>query len=414
MNTEILSNLDNPRELERLYRSDKTGFRKAFERVYPEIQEHPVAGVWQERLFFESGETSMISKNELLVVGALAILAGLIARIPIFLEMESEYFYPRNLAFIVFPVLSLYFAWKHRLGVGHIAVVGLLMGLSALYINLLPENEASHTLILACIHLPLAIWSVWGYTYTGRQYRSLPVRIDFLRHNGDLIVINTVLLIAGGILTGITVGLFELIEIEIGEQYFENFAIWGLAASPLISTFLIQYNPNLVKNVSPIVAKIFTPLVLITLLVYLGAIVYTGKDPYNDRDFLIVFNLLLIGVMAIILFAIAESSKSGRTKINILLLFLLSIVTIIINGIALSAIIFRISEWGITPNRTAVLGANLLVLVHLMIVAYRLFKVMTKPEEMETVENAIAAYLPIYTIWSAVVVFLFPVLFGFM
>jgi hypothetical protein len=413
MKEDILGNLDSPKELERLYRGDKRGFKAAFEQVYPEIEQHPVAHVWQERLFFETGETGAVSKNELLVVAALAIMAGLIARIPNFLGLESDYFYSRNLAFVVFPALAIYYAWQQRMGLGQVAVIIALLGLSAIYINLLPDNEASNTLILACIHLPFAIWSVWGYTYTSRQYNHLLTRIDFLRHNGDLIVINTVLLIAGGILTAITIGLFELIDIEIGAQYFEHFAIWGLAASPLVSTFLIQSNPQLVKNVSPLVAKIFTPLVLITLLVYLGAIVFTGKDPYNDRDFLIIFNLLLIGVMAIILFSIAETSKSGRTKISVLLLFLLSIVTIVINGIALSAIIFRISEWGITPNRIAVLGANILVLGHLMLVAFRLFKVLRNPEEMEMVERTIAAYLPVYTIWSALVVFVFTVLFGF-
>lgn len=413
MRTEILNSLDNPKHLEKLYRDNKAGFRKAFEQVYPDIQEHPAAGFWQERLFFEAGEGASISRNELLVVAVLAVAAGLIARIPMFWDMEGEYFYPRNMAFIIFPALSLYFAWKHHLGAVRVGVIGVIMALSALYINILPDNEASHTLILACIHLPLVIWSVWGYTYTGRQFGSLAKRVEFLRHNGDLVVINTVLLIAGGILTGVTIGLFELIQIEIEESYFTNFAIWGLAASPLVSSFLIQSNPLLVKNVSPMVARIFTPLVLVTLVVYLGAMVYTGKDPYNDRDFLIIFNLLLIGVMAIILFAIAETSKSGQNRFGVLLLFLLSLVTIVINGIALSAIIFRISEWGITPNRAAVLGANLLILVHLMMVAFRLFKVLSQPQEMGTVENTIAAYLPVYTLWTAIVVFVFPVVFAF-
>jgi len=59
---------------------------------------------------------------------------------------------------------------------------------------------------------------------------------------------------------------------------------------------------------------VFTPLVLTTLVIYLIAVIGTGKDPYNDRDFLLIFNLLLIGVMAIILFSIAETSKNSDSK----------------------------------------------------------------------------------------------------
>ena len=78
------------------------------------------------------------------------------------------------------------------------------------------------------------------------------------------------------------------------------------------------------------------------------------------------FNILLIGVMAIILFSVAETSRTGKNQIGIYILFLLSLVTVIINGIALTAILFGISEWGITPNRIAVFGADFLILINLL------------------------------------------------
>src|SRR5690606_41200120 len=93
------------------------------------------------------------------------------------------------------------------------------------------------------------------------------------------------------------------------------------------------------------------------LVAYLVAIIYSGKDPYTDREFLLFFNLLLIGVMAIIFYSVAESSGI-KAKLQVWVLFLLSLLTIAVDGIALSAILFRITEWGITPNRAAVLGSN--------------------------------------------------------
>ena len=96
-----------------------------------------------------------------------------------------------------------------------------------------------------------------------------------------------------------------------------------------------------------------------------------------------------------------------------MLLFALSIVTVIVNGIALSAIVFRISEWGITPNRLAVLGGNILMLINLLIATYRLYKTIKDSNEIEKVENSIAFFLPIYGAWTLVVTFVLPVVFKF-
>lgn len=410
MKAEILENLHHPQQLEQLYRGNKSGFKKAFNALYPEISHEPTAQAWHARLNYEKPENAPINRREIYVLIGLSVLAGLIAKLPDFLGLEPDYYYQRNIGFVVLPVLAAYFAWKRRLPVAKTLIIAAVMLLPAIYINLLPGNDRSDTLILACLHLPLFLWTVTGYAFsTGEQDR----RVGFLRYNGDLVVMTTVMMIAGAILTGVTIGLFELINIHIVEWYMRNVAVWGLADAPLLATYLIQRNPQLVKNVSPVIAKIFTPLVLIMLVSYLGAMVYTGKDPYNDREFLLIFNVLLIGVMAIILFSVAERSEQHESRLNTVLLVALAIITILVNGIALSAIVFRISEWGLTPNRLAVLGANVLMLIHLLMVTYRLFWSLNTEDLADTVENSIADYLPVYSAWTAIVVFVFPLLFGF-
>jgi hypothetical protein len=127
----------------------------------------------------------------------------------------------------------------------------------------------------------------------------------------------------------------------------------------------------------------------------------------------VIFNLLLIGVMAIILFSVAQHSKRSENKIVSLMLFSLSAVTIIVNGIALSAILFRISEWGITPNRLAVLGGNILILTNLLIVSYQLFRSIRGNNDTSNVERSIAVFLPVYVLWTIIVVFVFPIVFNF-
>jgi hypothetical protein len=164
--------------------------------------------------------------------------------------------------------------------------------ISAIYINLLPGDDSNDTFILACIHLPLLLWAGLGYMFLGGQVKDFQRRLNFLRFNGDLVVMTTIILIAGGLFTGVTLGLFELIGLKIEDFYFNYIAIWGAAAAPIVGAYLVQTNPHLVNKVSPVIAKVFTPLILIMLLTYLGAVIYTGKDPYNDREFLLIFNVL--------------------------------------------------------------------------------------------------------------------------
>jgi hypothetical protein len=257
----------------------------------------------------------------------------------------------------------------------------------------------------------LFLWAVLCFVYTGNNLKNYQQRLDFLKYNGDLVVMTTILLIAAALLIGITVGLFDVIGVK-ADVYLQYVPVFGLAASPIVATYLIQTNPQLVNKVSPVIAKVFTPLVLVTLLIYLFVIIYAGKNPYIDREFLLIFNILLIGVMAIILFSIMATSKSSN-QTGAILLLVLSIITIIINVIALSAILFRVSEGGITPNRLGVLGSNLLILTNLLLVTYQLFKTVRHKTQLESVETSIVSFIPVYVIWIVLVTFLFPVIFQF-
>jgi hypothetical protein len=50
LKTGIIQNLDNPKQLEKLYRKNKTAFQKDFNAIYPTIKENSTAQIWNERL----------------------------------------------------------------------------------------------------------------------------------------------------------------------------------------------------------------------------------------------------------------------------------------------------------------------------------------------------------------------------
>jgi hypothetical protein len=413
MKEEIIKNISDPKQLESLYRSNKSAFKREFNAVYPEIKDSAFAVYWNERLNFASDEISWGTRSDLIFVIVISLVAGLIAKIPAFFAIDEDFFYPRNIGFIVFPALTAFFAWKNKLAHTKIIFLVASMLVALLFINLLPNVKQSDTLILSCVHLVLFLWSILCIAFVGDVKNNNDGRLNFLKSNGDLVVMSALILIAGGIMSAITINLFMLIGYNIAEKYMQNVGVFGLAAAPIVATYLTQTNPQLVGKVSPVIAKIFSPLVLVMLVVYVGAILYAGKNPYNDRDFLLIFNGLLVGVMAIIFFSIAGTPVATKSRTEIAILAALSLVTIIVNGIALSAIVFRISEWGITPNRAAVLGTNILILINLLMVARKLFKVLSNKIELAEVGKSIGWYLSIYAIWAIIVTFVFPFLFGF-
>ncbi|WP_373521523.1 hypothetical protein [Aquiflexum sp.] len=413
MHEEIITHIEDPAYLETLYRKNKSDFKKSFDRVYPEVQGNKLAEFWQERLSYESDSIFWGTKNELWLVALLSLIAGIFIKFPAIFSIDEEFFYPRNTSIIALTALTAYFVKNNKLPANKIFMIAAVVLISLVFINSLPNNPESNTLILACIHLPLVLWGMFGFSFLGNEPRNYLKRLEFLRFNGDLAVMSGLLLIAGGLMTGITLGLFELIGLKIEEFYFQYIVIFGLPMVPVVAAFLTQNNPQLVNKVSPVIAKLFSPLVLVMLVVYLSAIVISGKDPYNDREFLLIFNLLLIGVMALIFFSVAESANRNKNQFGTWILLFLAVVTTVVNLIALSAIIYRISEWGISPNRIAVLGANALMLIHLLIVAKNLTKTVLHKSEISTVGKSIVQYIPIYMVWAILMVFILPLIFGF-
>lgn len=416
MREEILLNQDNALQLERLYRGNKPDFKAAFNALYPELHSNPLAEGWYQRLNYTQegllGQAWGTPAERTFVVAA-SLFAALLAKLPELFSISEEFFYPRNIGFIVAPALMAYFAWKNAISWKTRAIAILLLTAAALFINWLPRNEQSDTLILSCLHLPLWLWSLLGAAYNGGKWRNGADWLGFLRYSGELVVMSGLLVLSGGLTTAITIGLFKLIGWDIQRFYFQYIVICGLATVPMVATFITRVQPTLVNKVSPMIAKLFSPVALVMLVVYLAATLIAGKSPYHDREFLVLFNGLLVGVMALIFFSLAETDQSGGNRAQIVLLFLLSAVTLLINSIALSAVLFRISEWGLTPNRAAVLGANVLMLAHLFYVGLKLFAVLTQKTGLVAVGASLAVFLPLYSLWSAVVIFLFPLIFGF-
>lgn len=415
MKDKIKQNVENPEQLERLFRLDSTKFKNAFYEIYDDLSNFKFSAFWKARLDYENSKV-IITKNDILLLIFSCFIAGFLIKIPQILDFNFEQFlfYERNFGLIAFFGLSVYsMLTKEKLHKSQIIFTFSVFLISLVFINFLPSKINSSSVILSFIHLPLMFWALYGLVFIDFDIKDKPKRIDFIKYNGDLVILGGIILIAGGILTGITIGLFSAIQLDIRKFYMDYIVVWGLVSAPIVATFIIKKYPTSTNKIAAIISNIFSPLVLITLVFYLISILVTGKNLYTDRDFLIVFNFLLLGVMALIVFSIAEISLNKKQRINVLVLLLLSAITLMVDIIALSAIIYRLGEYGFTPNRIVVLGSNLLIFGNLILIMIDLVGANLNRKSIKQVEMTIANYLPIYVIWTIFVVFVLPFIFSF-
>jgi len=350
-------------------------------------------------------------KQELIVLILLVFISGAIAKVPFLFNIDPELFYPRNIGTIVFPTLITYLSLRYKFNLYIWLIYLVISFITIIFLNLIPGGDNSDTFFLSSTHSLFFLFSICGLVYIGGIRGNNNKRIDFLHYCGDLIIMSGLLFISGGLFTAITIGLFQLIGFNIEDFYFENVVVWGLPSIPLIASYLIFNNKDLVSKISPIIAKIFTPFVFLILFIFSFAIIFSDKNILIDRELLLMFNIIIIAVLALILFSLSHINNSN--KFQFILLFSLSLISIIDNLIVLFAISSRLFELGITPNRLALTGLNLLVSFHLIIISKQLLLLILKKANTNNVLNSIVRYLPIYVIWTAIVIFLFPIIFNF-
>ncbi len=409
-------------------------FSKAFLSVFSSHQESAILQVWQERLSYETESekgqlVSAWSFKNILILTLLIAIAGTIYKLPDYFDsINYSWFYSRNLALVFIAPLAAYFVQRTK-SPKFIVLVFLMTAGSLIYLNLLPSRgdspyqfsrtyrAFSDALANAELHIPLFLWLVTGVAFAGKEWKNSSARMGFLRYNGEVIIYTTILIIGGGILTAITLALLGFIEksYELSEWYQDYAMIYGFVATPIIATFLLDKVIDKRINIAPTIAKFFTPLFLITTFAYLIIMVIYQKNPFGDREYLVALNILLIVVLGLLIFTIAERNIASPPSTADYLNIGLALTTIILDAIALSASVFRTASdiYGLTPNRIAILGINLLVLVHLLGILTNYVRFVWKDKPFEKLENWIAGYLPYYAVWAILVSILLPIFFWY-
>jgi len=364
-------------------------------------------------------DSANTSHTEILVVLSLAVAAAVAIKVPALFglrlspDAEMPSFYARNASLFVFPLLTVYFAWKR----GWDLVRGLWLALpfaaASVFANVFPFRAHSDTEVLTALHLPIALWLAVGFAYVRNRWFANGGRMNFVRFSGELVIYYVLIALGGGVLTGFTMMMFNSIKMNAAWLVAGWLIPCGAMGAVIIGSWLVEAKQSVIENMAPVLTRLFTPLFSILLLAFLATMAWTGSPINVERGVLIGFDLLLVLVVGLVLYAASARDPQAPPDLFDGLQLLLVVSALVVDGVALAAIAARISEFGFTPNRVAALGENLILLVNLAWTAWLYSSFLRHRGSFAALERWQIAYLPVYSVWAALVVVMFPPLFGY-
>ncbi len=381
--------------------------------------------LWKQLLQSGEDEPARLSSGwvEPFVFAVAAAVAIQVARLAAgSADDEEPTWLVRNASLFILPFLAAYFARQRKLVIRQWALLAAPFVLAALVVNLYPwgggsSTEAfgtdSDTEVLVILSLPVVLWFVVAYPYMGGTLQSHERRMDFVRFTGEWFIYYVLIALGGGVLMGLTAGILEPTGVDV-----DRVAEWvvpsGAAGAVIVAAWLVESKQRVVENMAPVLTMLFTPLFAVMLAC--AAVVYavTGFGDAFDRELVSVFDALLLVVLALVLYGMSARDPSTSSREWMDGIQLVAVVSaLVLDLVVLGAMIARIGDLGFTPNRTAALGLNIVLLVNLAGAAWLSARFLRGRARFHQLERWQTTYLPVFALWAATVVVVFPPVFAF-
>jgi len=240
---------------------------------------------------------------------------------------------------------------------------------------------------LTAIHLPFIAWAVvgvgvsLGYRNVARQFYG------FLVKSAETILTAGIYMLAGMILIGLSVGIFAALGVTIPEEVMRIVSSAGLGLLPILalaSLYDSSRAPTAQSWTSGLarLLKILTRLILAPALLVLAIYIFWFVpmhfwQPFRERDVLIIYNATIMAIIATLACTVPDPSEQLSAKASRVLRYAIMAagsLTFLLNIYALAAVASRTISGGLTPNRHAVLGWNVVTLLILGFVTLKLWR----------------------------------------
>ena len=174
-------------------------------------------------------------------------------------------------------------------------------------------------------------------------------------------------------------------------------------------------------NISIYLSRILMPFSLLFIFILLILLLIPDIRPYDNRFTFILYNVMLAVIVLNMFFIRVDYKSSIFTKA---LYIVLPIVAILFDILVLTSSLYRLAEYGITPNKITLVGTNLIMLGNLVFITIfniksilNIFK--NNNEDIKDIKNITIGdnktvfYIYVYGAWAFIVCFILPLFYNF-
>ena len=429
--SEIRAAQGDPERLEATYQAarqagDRESFRKSVIACYEQSPDDVLYAAWYYRLRgVEEEERARGGAINWKLAVPLSVLLGLIYWLLSGRRLELADGMPYAIliwapigACFVIAFLALTSARNRRLAL--FSALGLLVagGYVTLFVAM---RTRPHYQILMSLHLPLLSWVAAGIALSGLR-SDHQERFAFLIKSVEVFVTAGLFTLAGGAFAGITIGMFEALDISLSEEIMRLLFAGGFGLIPVLAV-ASGYDPHLrpiaqrfqqgIFKVISTLMRLLLPLSLLVLVIYIVVIPFRFMEPFRKREVLIVYNAMLFAVMGLLIGATPVRDDDLSPKVQRVLragILAVAVLATVVSLYAMSATVYRTVLGGITINRLAVIGWNVINIGLLVSLIYKQM-VGGLADWVRSLQTVFGWGTAAYALWGGFLTLAIPLLF---
>ena len=279
-----------------------------------------------------------------------------------------------------------------------------------------------HTILNKNLFLDIIFFIMFDLSFN--QYRNYKDINKAFTFSANIMIITSIIpaiisLMFMMIFAGV-INLFKGIIINILPDTTIIFYIFILAVfyifafTPFVIYFIYKKD---VKNISIYFSRIIMYISLYNIVKYLFSIIIPiipYSSPYDIRINFIIYNVAL-AIGAVNLFFVRMDYKS--TIFTKLVYIVFPVIAFIFNIIILTSTIYRIKEYGISPNKLTLIFTNIIMLIHFILIILDNIKSLKKLDSVTNIKYIILTnnrnyYVYVYGIVAFIVCFIMPLFYN--
>lgn len=226
--------------------------------------------------------------------------------------------------------------------------------------------------IIKYIFNNIIFFIIIALSYNGFQVLNSKTISEFFTFSADISIFAA--LIAGvvstvfGIFAAIVIFLIKDIFNILDEKIIFKLILLSISFLTSIFPFLVYTVYRKMKtNISIYLSRILMPFSLLFIFILLLLLLMPDIRPYDNRVTFVLYNIMLAVIVLNMFFVRVDYKSSIFTKA---LYIVLPIIAILFDILVLTSSLYRLAEYGITPNKITLVGTNLVMLGNLVFTTF--------------------------------------------